>query len=321
MSRPFYYGGQAVIEGVLMRGRHSLAVAVRRPQGDILLQSRALGHPHKHHAQQWPVIRGLLALWETMTMGTQALLFSARVAAGEEQPSNPPYVWAAIALSLTFVTTVFFVGPLLLTNWLEGVIHKSLVVLFIEGLVRLVMLIAYIAGIGYVPSVSRVFEYHGAEHKTINAFEAGAGLEVEQVRHYSTSHVRCGTGFLLVVMVISVLVFAALGTPPFWLRLASRVVLIPLIAAIAYEYVRFTAGNLNHAVIRWLVQPSLALQSFTTREPDDGQLEVAITALQEVLLIDGVAEEAQPSILELQPDLAERVQAPAASALPLTADG
>jgi uncharacterized protein YqhQ len=300
MSRPFYYGGQAVIEGVLMRGRRSLAIAVRRPQGDILLRSQHVGHPHAHHTQQWPVLRGLLALWETMTMGTQALLFSARVAADQEESSNPPHVWAAITLSLSFVTAVFFVGPLLLTSWLQGVIHQSLVVLFIEGFVRLGMLLGYVAGIGYIPSVNRVFEYHGAEHKTINAYEAGAPLHVHEVRRYSTAHVRCGTGFLLVVMVISVLIFAAIGSPAFWLRLLSRVVLIPLIAAIAYEYVRFTAGHLDNRLIRWLVRPSLALQSFTTREPDDGQLEVAITALQEVLAIDETAEERQTEKTELR---------------------
>lgn len=287
MSKPYFYGGQALIEGVMMRGRRSMAVAVRRHEGDVLLRSHVLSS-HTHCLQNWPVLRGMLALWETLTLGMQALLFSAHIANGEDASVQPHAMWGSLAIALGFVGAVFFVGPLLLTAWVSSFIHNGLIVLFIEGAVRLAMLLAYVAGIGHIPEVHRVFEYHGAEHKTINAFEAGAPLHVHEVRRFGTGHTRCGTGFLLVVMVFSVLVFAALGTPPLWLRLTSRVVLIPLIAALAYEYIRYTAAHLDSPIIRLLVRPNLALQSFTTREPNDAQLEVAITALQEVLVLDEV---------------------------------
>ncbi|MGI8553349.1 MAG: DUF1385 domain-containing protein [Dehalococcoidia bacterium] len=289
MGKPYNYGGQAVIEGVMMRGENSQAIAVRRPQGDVLVHSQVFGHSHSRFLRSLPIVRGMLALWETLTLGMQALLFSARIASGEEESLTPVQIWLALSVSLGFVAVVFFLAPLLLTAWLSTVIHRGLVVLFIEGVVRLGMLLAYVAGIGLVPDVHRVFEYHGAEHKTINAFEAGAPLHVHEVRKFGTGHARCGTGFLLVVMVFSVVVFAALGTPPLWIRLLSRVVLIPVIGSLAYEYIRFSAAHLGNPIVRWLVRPSLALQSFTTREPDDQQLEVAITALQEVLVLDGTA--------------------------------
>lgn len=300
MSRSFNYGGQAVIEGVMMRGRRSMAIALRRPQGDVHVHSRVFGHSHGEGLQSVPVVRGLFALWETVTLGLQALLYSARIANGEDEKLNPLQMWTALAISLSFVAAVFFVAPLLLTAWLSSLFHNGLVVLLIEGTVRLAMLLTYVSSIGYVPDVHRVFEYHGAEHKTINAYEAGAALHVHEVRRFSTGHARCGTGFLLVVMVFSVLVFAALGTPSLWVRLLSRVVLIPLIGSLAYEYIRFSAAHLDNRIVRWLVRPNLALQSFTTREPDDGQLEVAIAALQQVLILDGVGENAlgaEPAIV------------------------
>ena len=296
----FYYGGQAVIEGVMMRGRRSLAITLRRPDGDVLVQSRIIDYDQTEKYRQLPVVRGVFALWEAVVLGIQALLLSAQIAGGKDERPSAASIGLALAFALSLVATVFFAGPLLLTAWLGSVIHNNLVVLFVEGAVRLAMLLGYVAGIGALRDVRRVFEYHGAEHKTINAYEAGDPLEVEYVRRHSTAHTRCGTGFLLVVMVFSVVIFAALGTPPFWLRLVSRVVLIPLIAALAYEYVRFAASHVSNPLIRWLIRPNLALQSFTTREPDDGQLEIAISALQAVLALDGVPQAGEPIAVSMR---------------------
>jgi uncharacterized protein YqhQ len=295
-----HYGGQAVIEGVMMRGARSMAIAVREPDGGIRVKSEQLGGVYVGRVRRIPVVRGVIVLWETLALGMRALVFSSEVAAGisvedEEEPSST-YIWLILGVTLAFAAAIFFVAPLLLTGWLNSQMNGMLVVL-IEGVVRLLMLLGYIWGIGFVPDIRRVFAYHGAEHRTINAWEAGAPLEVESVRRFSNEHARCGTAFLLTVAVVSLVVFVLLGTPNWWWRIASRVVLIPVIAAVSYEIIRLSADLRRFRVVRWVSRPSLALQALTTRDPDEGQIEVAIRALQEVLEIDEAA--AMPGTQEI----------------------
>jgi uncharacterized protein YqhQ len=290
-----HYGGQAVIEGVMMRGARSMAVAVREPDGGIRVKSESLGGLYVGRARRVPVLRGIIVLWETLALGMRALVFSSEVAAGlttdeEDEPSST-YIWAVLAITLVFAAAIFFVAPLLLTGWLSSHMNGALVVL-VEGVVRLLMLLGYIWGIGFVPDIRRVYAYHGAEHRAINAWEAGAPLNVESVRPFSNEHARCGTAFLLTVAVVSLVVFVALGTPAWWWRIASRVLLIPVIAAVSYEIIRLSADLRRFRIVRWLSRPSLALQTLTTRDPDDRQIEVAIRALREVLATDGAQQAA-----------------------------
>ena len=285
-----HYGGQAVIEGVMMRGARSMAVAVRKPDGGIRVKSESLGGVYVGKVRRIPILRGVIVLWETLALGMRALVFSSEVAAGmteeEEKEPSPAYIWVVLGITLAVAAGVFFVAPLLLTGWLSSHMNGALVVL-VEGVVRLLMLLGYIWAIGFVPDIKRVYAYHGAEHRTINAWEAGAPLEVESVRGFSNEHARCGTAFLLTVAVVSLVVFVALGTPSWWWRIASRVVLIPVIAAVSYEIIRLSADFRRFRVVRWLSRPSLALQRLTTRDPDEEQIEVALRALREVLVIDG----------------------------------
>jgi uncharacterized protein YqhQ len=285
-----HYGGQAVIEGVMMRGAGNVAIAVREPEGGIRVKSETLGGVYAGKVRSMPLVRGVIVLWETLALGMRALMFSAEVAAGmteeEQQEASRGYVWLVLAVTLAFAAGIFFVAPLLLTGWLSSRMNGALVVL-IEGIVRLAMLLGYIWGIGFVPDIRRVFAYHGAEHRTINAWESGAPLEVGSVRRFSNEHARCGTAFLLTVAVVSLVIFVALGTPNWWWRIASRVLLIPVIAAVSYEIIRLSADYRRFRVVRWISRPSLALQALTTRDPDDGQIEVAIRALQEVLATEG----------------------------------
>jgi uncharacterized protein YqhQ len=284
-----HYGGQAVIEGVMMRGARGMAIAVRKPDGAIRVKSESLGGVYVGRVRSIPVVRGVIVLWETLALGMRALVFSSEVAAGlaeeEEEEPSPTYIWIVLGITLAFAAAIFFVAPLLLTGWLNSHMNGSLVVL-VEGVLRLLMLLGYIWGIGFIPDIRRVFAYHGAEHRTINAWEAGAPLEVASVRRFSNEHARCGTAFLLTVAVVSLLVFVLLGTPSWWWRIASRVLLIPAIAAVSYEIIRLSADLRRFRVVRWLSRPSLALQALTTRDPDDSQIEVAIAALKDVLARD-----------------------------------
>ncbi len=292
MASEFNYGGQAVIEGVMMRGAHHMAVAVRAPDGRIELLSEPLTSPI--YTSRWgklPFIRGVALLWDALGLGTRALLWSANIALEEEeepQQIEGASAWGMVAVSLALGIGLFFIVPLFITHWLDRFITSPLVSNLIEGLIRLVMLIGYIAIIGRMEDVQRVFAYHGAEHKTINAFEDGAPLTPEHVRPYSLLHPRCGTGFLLVVVVVSILVFALLGRPALPVRLASRILLIPLIAGISYEFIRWSARHSTNRWVRLLIWPSLMLQKLTTREPDDQMLDVAIVALKTVLAQEGV---------------------------------
>jgi len=303
----FYYGGQAVLEGVMMRGRTHMAVAVRKPSGEIVLHQEPLTAAiYTKPWGQWPFIRGLGMLWDALGLGMRALLFSADVAmaeAGEEKVEfKGPLAWTTVAGSLALAVGIFFLLPSAIARALHGLFPGHLLNSLVEGLLRLLFLIAYIAAIGQWPDIRRVFAYHGAEHKTINAYEAGDRLEPKSVARYSTSHVRCGTSFLLIVLVVSILFFAPFNLQNILLRLASRVLLIPVIAGVAYEFVRFSAAHQSHLVVRLLTWPGLLLQRLTTREPDEAMLEVAIAALKPVLASDGISlETPTPVAKELAP--------------------
>ncbi len=279
------YGGQALIEGVLMRSATRAAVAVRHPDGHIVVKTEALGSLYTGPISRIPFLRGLPMLWDSLGLGMRALLFSAEVA---EQGETPDYKMNAATgigmgvLSMGIALVLFMALPSLLAGWVvpEG---QTLLFNVVEGLIRLAILLGYITAVGKVPEIRRVFAYHGAEHKTINAHEDGAPLTVEAVQRYSTTHPRCGTAFLLIVVIVSILVFAPLGKPALVLRLLSRVVLLPVIVGISYELLRFSGRHAQNPIIRVLIAPNLALQRLTTREPEDSMVEVAIAALKAVL--------------------------------------
>ncbi len=284
--RELNYGGQAVMEGVMMRGSKAMAVAVRQPDGEIVIHTEPLSaHIYAGRISKIPVLRALTSLWDVLVLGMRTLMFSANVALTEEEDIefSGPVAWGTIAVSLIIAVGLFFVGPLLLVGVIDRYIESSFLSNVIEGVIRLVIFVSYIWAIGRLPDIARVFAFHGAEHKTINAYESGAELTIEEVAKHSTSHYRCGTAFLLSVMVISILIFSLLGRPPMVLRIFSRIALIPLVAGVAYEYVRFTNRYRDNRLIRALAKPNLALQSLTTREPDASMLEVAIVALEQVL--------------------------------------
>lgn len=277
------YGGQAVIEGVMMRGQRTCAVAVRCPDRSIQVENFPLAAAYRSRWAQMPFLRGLLVLWDALALGMKALTFSANIQAGEESKIEGAPLVLTMLVSLAVGIGLFFLlpaGGAYLVQRLFGLGGGWTNLL--EGVVRLALLIGYIWAIGLMPDVRRVFGYHGAEHMTINAYEAGEPLNVETVRTFSRQHPRCGTAFLLTVVVFSIVLFSFLGNLALIPRLASRILLLPVLASLAYEYIRLTSRLLDRWWIWPFVAPNLALQSLTTRPPDDSMLEVAITAFQEM---------------------------------------
>ncbi len=292
------YGGQAVMEGVMMRGSKAMAVAVRQPDGEIVTHTEPLNPGiYAGTVSKIPFLRALTSLWDVLVLGIRTLLYSAEVALGPEEDIefSGPIAWGTVAVSFAVGIGLFFVGPLLLVGFIDRYIESSLVSNIIEGGIRMVIFVAYIWLIGLMPDIRRVFAYHGAEHKTINAYEAGAELTPKEVAQYSTAHFRCGTAFLLSVMVISILIFALLGRPPLPLRILSRILLIPVVAGVAYEYIKFTSRYRHNRIVRTIAAPNLALQRLTTREPDASMLEVSITALRRVLETENTVPATEPA--------------------------
>ena len=315
MSDKISYGGQALIEGVMMRGRRFVAVAVRHPNGNIISTSEPIA-PFIYDSQwaKTPFLRAMSLLWDTLVLGTKMLMYSANIAVADEThkhegdaPANAAsadsastaqeqglsnsVAFGTLAVSLTFGIGLFFVLPLFLVSlvdpffktWLANASLESIASNLLEGVIRLVIFLIYIWAISLMPDIRRVFQYHGAEHKTIAADEAGAEMTPESIQKFSKEHPRCGTGFLLVIVVVSIFVFALLGQPPIILRVISRIVLVPVVAALAYELIKFSSAHKNNPILNWVVvKPSLALQSLTTREPDDEMIHVAVAALQRV---------------------------------------
>lgn len=274
-----------------MRGRSHVSAVVRRPDGGTAMTSEDLpGSLYRHPIARLPLVRGLVMLWETMVLGTRMMLFSANVQARATTDREIPRGLMAgmLTISAAFAVGIFFILPLLLARGVQQDSRASFSTNVIEGVVRLVLFVGYLAVLGQLGRMKRVFQYHGAEHKTINAYEHGAELTPASVQRFSTIHVRCGTAFLLWVVVISIFVFALIGHPSLPVSIGARIVLVPLIAAISYEILRLGARFYNVLPVRLLIQPGLWLQRLTTRQPSDDQVEIAIAALQQVLASDGV---------------------------------
>ena len=292
MTKRFYYGGQAVIEGVMMRGRKAMVTAVRRPGGGLAMDTQPLAGIYTGWMRRTPLIRGIIVLIEALVLGIKTLLYSANVSLEEEEEEISGWlVWALVAVSLGLAVALFFMAPLFLTKLLD--INSPLVFNLIEGFIRVAIFIAYLKLITLVPDIKRVFAYHGAEHKAVNAYEDGAPLEIEATRKYNTAHARCGTSFLFVVLIIAIIVFALVGLPSLWLMVLSRILLIPVIAALGYEVIYFSGRHTNNGLVRVMLAPGLWLQRLTTREPDDSQLEVALSALRKVVELDQLDEATQ----------------------------
>lgn len=272
-----------------MRGRENIAIAVRRPDGELEVIAQPLASLYKGRFRQMPVVRGIIVLVETLVLGIQALLYSAQVASAEEKEIPPALLWGSVAISIAFAVALFFIAPLLLTRYFIGpYVNSAVVSNLIEGFLRIAMFIAYLKLIRLIPDIKAVFAYHGAEHKVVNAYEAGAPLQLEIVKGYSTAHPRCGTSFLLVVLVIAIFIFALLGHPPMWLSILSRIVLIPVIAGLGYEVVRFWTAHTRNPLVRIFLTPGLILQAMTTTEPNDNQLEAALSALNKAVEADNL---------------------------------
>ena len=298
------YGGQAVLEGVMIRGQRHVSVAVRRPDGDIALESWALNPLYTGRLRRIPIVRGVIVLAETLILGMRALSFSANVGMeAEGQELGKGAMATMIAVSLTFAIGVFFVIPVLASKSLESPLGSDLASNVVEGVIRLALFLGYLLLIGRMAEIRRVFMYHGAEHMTVHAQERGEPLDVQSVRRYSPAHPRCGTAFLLVVMVMAIVAFVFVGRDPFWWLLASRVVLVPVIAGVSYEVIRLSGRHSDNALVALITGPSLALQSLTTRQPEDDQIEIAIAAMQHAIDAD---EEGEPEAqAEEQPDASE----------------
>lgn len=275
------YGGQAVIEGVMMRGARSVAIAMRAPNQEIVLHTEELGRVYQSKAAKIPFLRGLVVLWDALALGMRALTISANTQGDEDEKIEGPVLYITMAISLTFAIGLFFLAPATaghyLADWFN--IQSGWATNLVEGVIRILILIAYIVLISRMEDIKRVFGYHGAEHKTINAFEAGVELTPEEVAKHSLEHPRCGTAFLLTVMIFSVVIFTMIGPiDSILIKLLTRVVLVPVLASISYEYIRWTAKHLDSPFVRAIIKPNLALQRLTTNEPDLKMLEVAIAS-------------------------------------------
>ncbi len=289
------YGGQAVMEGVMMRGSREWAVCVRAPSGEIISHRDTLPPTlYRSRLFKLPLLRGLVVLWDSLGIGLRALIWSADIAAGDEQEVqfSGGLAWTTVAVSLLLGTGLFVLLPALITSLFDPYLTSPALSNLVEGFIRLLFFLAYLWLIGRLPDIQRVFAYHGAEHKTINAYEAGATLEPEAIARFSRVHTRCGTGFLLIVLFVFVLLSTLIGRPPILLRLLSRILLIPFVTGISYEFVKLASRYHDRSILaRALLAPGLALQKLTTREPEPAMLEVSLCALRQVLQSEGLVQE------------------------------
>lgn len=278
------YGGQALIEGVMMRGQYAVAAAMRAPDGKIVVHTEPLTGIYTSRWIKVPFIRGLVALWDSLGLGMRFLTLSANLQTGEDEKIEGKGLFLTMATSLLIAVAIFFAAPAILGQLAERFLHFSpFASNLLEGLIRLAAILGYMWLVGKMPEVARVFAYHGAEHKTINAYESHADLTPDNVLQYSLEHPRCGTAFLLTLVVFSIIIFAALGPLSAFWRIVTRIIFLPLLAGLAYEYIRWTARHLNNRWVQFLVKPNLALQHLTTREPDAAIAEVAITAFNAMI--------------------------------------
>jgi uncharacterized protein YqhQ len=282
------YGGQALIEGVLMRGSTYLAAAFRAPNGEIITQTEKLGGLYTSKLVKIPFLRGLIILWDALGLGSKYLTISANIQAGEDEKIEGGALTLTLVFSFAIAIGLFFLAPAgiasLFEKWLS---LTAFTANMIEGLIRLILIIGYIWGVGKMPDIKRVFSYHGAEHKTINAFESSAPIQVENIKPFSLYHPRCGTGFIVILVVFSIILFALLGPiPNILVKLATRIVLIPVLVMIAYEYMRFSANHISHPVFKYLSSLNMAMQKLTTVEPTDEMIEVAKTAFETMYALE-----------------------------------
>jgi uncharacterized protein YqhQ len=287
----------------MMRGKKSLVTAIRRPNGEIGLYPQTLSNLYTGRWRKTPLVRGVIALVEAMVLGIQTLMHSANIALEEEETSLSGWAtWGIILAALAFAVGVFFFIPLFVTNLFSAQLQNTIVFNLIEGLIRVAIFIAYLKVVSLMTDIKRVFAYHGAEHKSINTLEAGDPLEVEYARKYSTANPRCGTSFLFAVLILAIIVFSLVGKPNIAMLALSRILLLPVIAALGYEFIYFTSRHCDNPIMKILLTPGLWLQTLTTRQPDDSQLEVALAALKRVL------EAEQPERLEMPAVMAQPVQ-------------
>jgi len=304
LAKKFYYGGQAVIEGVMMRGKKTVVTAVRRPDGEVVTDARPLPGIATERVRRIPLIRGIAVLIESMFIGIKALMYSANISLQEEdeeeegkkdgeEKSAMGVSWWMMAGPLVGVVALFFLAPLFLTNLIGSRIESSFLFHLVEGFIRMGIFVLYLKAISLSSDVKRVFAYHGAEHKVINAHEAGVSLKLDAVKRYAIAHVRCGTSFIFAVFIIAIVVFAIIGRPSLQVMVLSRVLLIPVIAGLGYEFTQYGARHPDNRLVRATLAPGLWLQRMTTSEPDDSQIEVALAALNKAVEIDGAEEKAE----------------------------
>ena len=281
---PHLYGGQAVVEGVMMRGARHWAVAVRRPAGDIHLESHDIDSvADRHPILRKPLLRGVIVLGQSLAIGMRALMIAANQSVDDDEQLTSRQIGVSLAIAMLLFIGVFILGPTTLFTWVEGRLGSGVPLLIGEGVFRVLLFVGYLWLIGRTKDIHRVFEYHGAEHKTIAAYEHGDELVPDRVDRYPKEHVRCGTNFLIIVMIITIFVFTLFGTPGLLWRIVSRIVAIPIIAGVAYEALRLGARFHGSLVMRALMAPGIWLQKITTQQPDDSQIEVAIASFDEVL--------------------------------------
>ena len=315
MSR-FTYGGQALIEGVLMRGRDAIAVALRAPDGRIVYATERLDSGvHGTRYSKLPFLRGLVVLYETLIVGTRWLVRSANVQAEEDGVEiGKGGIALMLAITLVLGVGVFFLLPLFIATFTAGDVENDIVQHLIEGLVRVGIFLGYLVLISRMPDIHRVFQYHGAEHMTIHALEHDDPLTVDAVRKYPTAHQRCGTEFLVVVIILSIIAFSLVGRQPPLIMVASRLLLIPVIAAVGYEILRFGAKYRRNPLVKVLMYPGILVQMITTKRPTDDMIEVAIVSMQEALTADGEtiplnSEQLEHDPMRLGPSTVEPVEA------------
>lgn len=292
MNKKPNVGGQAVIEGVMMRGKTHVAVAVRQPDGEISVDVRPVNSiSYRYPILKKPFLRGVVSLVESLVMGMKALAYSAQVSGDEDEKLDSKEMALTIAVSAGLAILLFIVIPTWSMRFLTGITQDHMALNLAEGVLRMAIFLAYIAAISSMNDIQRVFQYHGAEHKTIYTYEAGLPLKVENVRPFSTLHPRCGTNFLMIVMLISMFIFTFLGWPSLLERIASRIILMPVIAGVSYELIRYAGAHTDNPLVRIAITPGLLLQKLTTRQPDDSQIEVAIASLKAVVPPEDLAQE------------------------------
>lgn len=292
MNKKPNVGGQAVIEGVMMRGKTHVAVAVRQPDGEISVDVRPVNIiSDRYPILKKPFLRGVVSLVESLVMGMKALAYSAQVSGDEDEKLDSKEMALTIAVSAGLAILLFIVIPTWSMRFLTGITQDHMALNLAEGVLRMAIFLAYIAAISSMNDIQRVFQYHGAEHKTIYTYEAGLPLKVENVRPFSTLHPRCGTNFLMIVMLISMFIFTFLGWPSLLERIASRIILMPVIAGVSYELIRYAGAHTDNPLVRIAITPGLLLQKLTTRQPDDSQIEVAIASLKAVVPPEDLAQE------------------------------